>query len=461
MASSSTRASEPQVAAARRAAHLLLCFRGVLDDAVGQALLRLLDLLEAQPPAERDLAAAYGALFALLAREVELYEGEPVGDAWQNHLLDRLLVDENAFSLKAQRGGLASMGEALVAAARHDLALLRRLFALEAASLAAMVAARLGAADLPAWAGLAPVRRGHGPGDGVATALKRQLAEATDWSELVHELARHYARAGAGVFARFRAFRWRRGTGLEGVAHPDPIRLDEIIGYEREREVLLRNTEQFVAGYPANNILLYGDRGTGKSSTVKALLNHYGERGLRLIEVAKADLDEFPRILALLRDRRERFILFVDDLSFDEGETHYKDLKAVLEGSLEARPANVLLYATTNRRHIVQERHSDRRIPRDDDLHAQDGAQEKLSLADRFGITLTFLAPDQARYLRIVEGLAAQRGLAIAPEELQRRALRWAEWHNGRSGRTARQFVDQLEGELALARDRAGAQAGD
>ncbi|MCL6635108.1 MAG: ATP-binding protein [Peptococcaceae bacterium] len=199
---------------------------------------------------------------------------------------------------------------------------------------------------------------------------------------------------------------------------------------------------------PANNVLLYGDRGTGKSSTVKALLNHYRDRGLRLVEVAKGDLNGFALIARQLRDRPQRFIIFVDDLSFEESEVAYKELKAVLEGGLESRPANVLIYATSNRRHLVREHFSDRAAPAgpDGEVRGNDTVQEKLSLADRFGITVLFTSPDRALYLDIVRGLAKQRGISLAEGELERRALLWEAWHNGRSGRTARQFVDQISG---------------
>jgi len=283
----------------------------------------------------------------------------------------------------------------------------------------------------------------------------RRLAAARDWGSLAEEIAAYFAAHGAGLFGRARAFRWvpaRGGGHLEGVMEPDPIRLHDLIGYETERLPVLENTRQFVAGLPANNVLLYGDRGTGKSSTVKALLNEFSSEGLRLIEVAKEDLADYLRILTLLRGRRERFILFVDDLSFEEHETQYKALKAALEGSLEARPENVVLYATSNRRRLVREKFSDRTRPAlDDDVHADETTQEKLSLADRFGIHAPFLVPDPDRYLAIAETLATRAGVALRPEEVRRRALLWSQWHNGHSCRTARQFVDALCGEIALA----------
>jgi predicted AAA+ superfamily ATPase len=267
----------------------------------------------------------------------------------------------------------------------------------------------------------------------------------------VEPLAAHYASAGTGLFSRFVAFRWIRRDGaghLEGVAHPDPVRLEDLVGYEAEREPAVRNAERFASGLPANNVLLYGDRGTGKSSTVKALLNALAPRGLRLVEIPKEALGAFPRLVALLRGRRERFLLFVDDLSFEEHETEYKALKAVLEGSLETRPDNLVLYATSNRRHLVRQRFNDRDSAADD-IHPGDTVEEKLSLSDRFGLRVRFLAPDQSRYLAIARALAARHGVTLPQEELETGALRWAARHGGRSARTARQFVDHLRAEIA------------
>ncbi|MGE3270184.1 MAG: ATP-binding protein, partial [Chloroflexota bacterium] len=381
--------------------------------------------------------------------------------AWQNHLLDRLLETETPFSRKAQRASLENIGASLLAQVRRDLATLQSLFALDAARLARAAAHAANAEPADAWVAwddFAPFTGGVAPAAPASHALKERFAASTDWPALVDALAEQYARVGAGPFGRYRAFRWVREEGqgpsqgtLVGVAAPDPIRLEQLVTYERERELVLKNTEQFLAGFAGNSVLLYGDRGTGKSSTVKALLNEHAERGLRLVEVSRDDLGDFPWIIQQLRNRPERFILFVDDLSFDEGERDYRGLKAVLEGSVEARPNNVVLYATSNRRHLVQERWTDRESVMSAEIHGQDTMQEKLSLSDRFGIRVVFPSPDQRRYLTVVESLAAQRGLVIDPEVLRRRGLQWAEWHNGRSGRTARQFIDHLEGELGTA----------
>jgi uncharacterized protein len=431
----------------------LALFRGVLDDDVGRAFRDLLDAL-ATGQGRRAIRAAWGRLFTLLADEAEHYPEPLVGDAWQNHLLDRLLADENPFSRKAQRAPLDAMGSALVGQAYVEIVALQWLHAVDTHRLQAAALRQAPDDTWLGWDGLRPLEQGPPLHDAATRAFKRQLAAAPDWGLLLGPLAAHYAHAGTGLFGRYRAFRWTREDGagnLEGIANPDAPRLDELVGYEAERDLLLRNTEHFLAGYPANNVLLYGDRGTGKSSTVKALLTAYGDEGLRLVEIAKAQLPDLPQVLVRLRDRQERFILFIDDLSFHETETEYKELKAVLEGGLEARPANVLLYATSNRRHLIQERFDDRGGATNGELHAVDTAQEKLSLSDRFGITLTFIAPDQDRYLAIVAALAAARALPIAPDTLRARALTWATRHKGRSGRTARQFVDYLTGELGLA----------
>jgi len=325
--------------------------------------------------------------------------------------------------------------------ARRDLRTLQELFGLEAEIMLRMVEDAV-----PGLSGVWVPWRDTGLADGESPrhAVARKLAAADEWGDCTELLADHYARHGAGSFGRYRAFRWGR-DGLQAVPAPDPVRLVELVGYEREREPMLRNTERFLAGLPARHVLLCGLPGTGKSSTVKAVLNEYVDRGLRLVEVAKEDLGALPRVLETLRGRGPRFVLFVDDLSFEEHEVEYKSLKALLEGSIERPPENVRVYATSNRRNLVRERFSER----EDDVHARDTTEEKLSLAARFGLRVTFPTPDQQRYLVIVTGLVSQRGIVIPEEELIERAILWDRWHAGRSGRTARQFVDELEAELS------------
>lgn len=253
------------------------------------------------------------------------------------------------------------------------------------------------------------------------------------------------------LFERFVAFRWDRDRGsgaLSPVEHPHMMDLDDLVGVDQAKEELVRNTAQFVAGFPANNVLLWGERGTGKSSCIKGLLRPFAAAGLRLVEVQKGDLLHITRILRFLRGKPWRFILFCDDLSFDEGEVSYRELKAILEGGIEARPDNVLLYATSNRRHLMPEPMNDN-LGRE--IHPEEAISEKLSLADRFGLTLSFYSFSQDTYLAIVEHYADRMALPIDNAELHTEALRWALFKGQRSGRSARQFIDDLAGRLAMA----------
>lgn len=441
--------------AARERLMGLTLFRDVLADEVGQAMHALIAGL-CESGGRTLLSEQYARMFALLAEEGELQSKPHLGDAWQNHLLERMLDSVNAFSRKAEHSAIDGMGHALIDQAARDLRALQALHALDTNHVrTAMVEATATAQDawVP-WAGFRPLTGGLAEGqESLRDKMKHTLVTVSDWGAMVEPLAEFYRQAGTGDFGHFRAFRWiaKDDSGrLAGVPWPDPIRLQELIGYEMEREPVVKNTRQFVAGHTANNVLLYGEQGTGKSSTVKALLNEHAHDGLRLIEVAKEDLEDFPRIIAEVRGRPERFILFVDDLSFEEQETHYKALKAILEGGLEVRPDNVLLYATSNRRHLIKERFGDRGAPGDDDVNIQDTVEEKVSLAARFGLQITFMAPGQERFLTIVEALAATRGLAIESKALREKAIAWAQWQNGRTGRTARQFIDHLAGELAM-----------
>jgi predicted AAA+ superfamily ATPase len=259
------------------------------------------------------------------------------------------------------------------------------------------------------------------------------------------------------LFDRFHAFRWevRRERGrLVPIEQWHRFDLADLIGVERAVARLVANTEQFLVGHPANHVLLYGERGTGKSSAVKGLLTRYGDRGLRIVEVQKSDLLHLPDVVVALRDSPHRFLLFCDDLSFDLGEKSFRELKAALEGSLAAPPANVRIVATSNRRHLLPERVEDNREARLDehgDLHMGETVDEKLALSDRFGLMIGFYPFDQATYLSIVEYYARKAGLPAENAQLREEALRWALQRASRSGRTAKQFVDDFAGRAALA----------
>jgi predicted AAA+ superfamily ATPase len=409
----------------------LLLFQGVLGDEVGQALCAY--AAEPGTPAYVHLARALWA----------------AGTSLRAHLIDRVLRDENAFTGAAAAGRVAPD---LLAVARHDLQVLGALAALEPevpAGLPGLPGAEPGGTQ-PGGTQPGGTQSGEARSGGTQSqgGFAARLNESRDWGDLTDSLAEHIRRHGAGDEGRYQAFRWEEGR-MAGIADPDPVRLEDLVGNEDAKATVTRNTEQFLAGYPANNLLLYGDRGTGKSSTVKALLHRYGPEGLRIVEVSRADLGQLGAVMRTLRSRHLRYILFIDDLSFEDFEVAFKTFKAMLEGSLERRPANVLVYATTNRRRLVRERWSDRNQA-DDEVRPGDTLQEVNSLADRFGMTVMFATPDQEQYLAIVESMARSRGVATPTDELRRAALQWAMWHNGWSGRTARQFMDDQAGRLGI-----------
>lgn len=259
-------------------------------------------------------------------------------------------------------------------------------------------------------------------------------------------------------FETVRAARWDTAQGvgrLVAIEEPASFDLDDLIGVDASLAKLVRNTEQFLRGLPSNHVLLFGDRGTGKSSSVKGLLRRYGDRGLRVVEVHKSDLLELSRVLEALRPLRRgfRFLIFCDDLSFDAGEPGYRELKAALEGSLEAPSEHVRVVVTSNRRHLVPETMADNRTVRVDeqgDLQIGEVLDEKLALSDRFGLVLGFYAFDQKTYLEVVGHYVRKAGVDLPWAEVEERALRWSVRRASRSGRTARQFVDDLAGSLAL-----------
>ncbi len=431
----------------------LLLYQGVLRGPVGQAFRTLLATLQGAravgvgsgreiTPTDRAALIAYGRWFHALAA---------MGQTWPEVLITGILRDDNPFSQQAQRRG--ELPAALVTAARQDLANLQAIAQVDVGHLSQWVQVHAEMAappivwQLPAGDRLADVG-----------ALATALTLASAWPDLIDQLIDHYRQQGTGVLASFSALRWQGGQ-LLGIPQPDGVAMADLVGYDWQQRALLQNTEFLVRGYRALNVLLYGSRGSGKSSLVKALLLAQGpsssqpfqQRGLRLIEVDKSDLQDLRTIVAQLAGLPQKFILFVDDLSFEEAESTYKSLKVVLEGTLTARPPNVVVYATSNRRHLIREFLGDRPPPREaDEVNAWDTVQEKLSFSDRFGLTLTFPPADQDTYLQIVQHLAQQEGIPLSPAELTDRALQWATRHNGRSGRTARQLIDFLQAELAL-----------
>ncbi|MEL6552428.1 MAG: ATP-binding protein [Cyanobacteria bacterium J06621_11] len=421
----------------QQAASLLL-YQSVFADQIGQTFLALLEALIASDKVAS--LRCYGQWFSAIANQ---------HTSWQRHLIDRILIADNAFSQQAQTlSDAASLGSEsdrpvaphVLEAAEHDLAILQTFYQLSPEQVSHWVSELCDRTPaLPALKTTAPT-------------LPFDFINTNSWHKSAPpELARHYATHGVGIFSQFKAFRWQSSPApgqLIGIATPDPIQLGQLVAYDHPKQQLIQNTESLLRGYTAQNVLLYGSRGAGKSSLVKALLNEYSHQGLRLIEVPKANLHNLPKIVAPLSQTPQKFIIFVDDLSFEEDDEAFKALKVVLEGGVTARPQNVVVYATSNRRHLIREFFDERPRPKDaDEIQAWDTVQEKLSFSDRFGLTLTFTPADQPTYLTIVRQLAKQANINIDNEHLEWRARQWATRHNGRSGRTARQFVDFLIAE--------------
>ena len=289
--------------------------------------------------------------------------------------------------------------------------------------------------------------------------LSQAIEHAADASRMHGIMMDFYRRFGVGQFGMNKAFRIisnetgaKMAAGLQTaafsivpIAATSDVTLDDLIGYEAQKKELTRNTEAFLAGRPANNVLLYGDAGTGKSTSIKALLNHYYEDGLRIIEVYKHDFRYLPEIISIIKSRNYRFIIYMDDLSFESAETEFKYLKAVIEGDLEVKPDNVLIYATSNRRHLIRETFADREEIQNNDVHKNDTMAERLSLAARFGISIGYFTPKRDEYFQIIRELAGKiPEIKLPDEELLRQADRWAIRHADMSGRSAHQFINDL-----------------
>ena len=415
----------------QRAIAGLYLYQDILNCEIGLALIDLLKAIASGDRSQADALiclTAYGRFFKALATE---------NCSWEEFTIGRILQAENPFSLQAQNTEFDRLSPALVTAARQDLRALQTIY--------------LRGQYIPHWV----KQVGNLNGQQIAwmenSNFDQKLAfvnvfQANDWSELVRDIAEYYQQSGVGIFGKYSALKWQ--DRLIGIAHPDQVQIENLVGYDEQKATIIKNTNSLLLGKPALNILLYGGKGTGKSSLVKGLLNHYVGTQLRLVEVSKSAMIDLPQILDLLTDLPQKFIIFIDDLSFEADDEAFKALKVVLEGSVTAKPANVVVYATSNRRHLVREYFADRPRPQDaDDIHLWDTTQEKLSFSDRFGITLTFEPADQVKYLEIVGHLANSAKLPIYGDELESHALQWATRHNGRSGRTARQFIDYLCGE--------------
>ena len=394
----------------------LSVFRGIMKRSVVKAYYKLLLSLDSEPD---EFLNAYGDFYSLINER-----------GFSNRLAyamtEAALFDENCFTRAAVAGKYDTLPDNVLKAVKRDCEAI-----LAASSLASEEV-------LKAYKYYDEIKE-------IADSLPRW--EAGDcapsfkmFDGSLKNVAQYYKDNGCGIFARYKAFIWRDGD-IQPVLHPDRIDMDSFTGYEIQRDMVVNNTKSFIEGKSCNNCLLYGDKGTGKSSTVKAIANEFRKDGLRIVEIPKERLIDFPILVDKIAALPMKFIIFIDDLSFQKQDQSYTTLKAVLEGGLAARPDNALIYATSNRRHLVKESFSDRT---DDDVNTRDNMQESLSLSDRFGLAVCYSIPTKKEFVDIVIALARQKGIQMSDEELEMGAERFALSRGGRSPRCAKQYVESL-----------------
>ncbi|MDY5541006.1 MAG: ATP-binding protein [Lachnospiraceae bacterium] len=369
------------------------------------------------------------------------------GNLWHNYLTYLLVNNENAFSMACEIVG--PVEGSINPVALNDFAIFKELFDFDLTRIEKTLGVN----------GISLLLDYQNVNEHSKTFNKRirdricetsrKLGEAENEHVFMDIMTEFYKDFGVGKLGLHKAFRvehTQEGAQIVPITNIAHVKLDDLVGYEIPKKKLIDNTEAFVEGRPANNCLLFGDAGTGKSSSIKAILNQYYDQGLRMIEVYKHQFQDLNSVISQIKNRNYRFIIYMDDLSFEEFEIEYKYLKAVIEGGLERKPDNVLIYATSNRRHLVREKFSDKEERRDD-LHASDTVQEKLSLVARFGVSIFFVGPSKKEFMNIVKVLADRNGIQMPEEELFLKANQWELSHGGLSGRTAQQFIDYLLGQ--------------
>lgn len=396
---------------------------------------------------EDDAVKTHMTAFAGSLVEMAVNHGY-TGNLWQAYLTYIIANNENAFSTSCEMRGMpqGSVTEAAV----HDLSIFREMFATDISEMDQICGTGF-SKMLTEYAGDQDRSRLFNKRirDSILK-LRDSLATSKSDEDFAAKAAQFYGQFGVGKFGLFKAFRVEHEEGRVRIAPITNIlhvQLEDLVGYESAKKKLVANTEAFLAGRPCNNCLLFGDAGTGKSSSIKGILNRYYDRGLRMIEIYKHQFRDLNDVIDQIKTRNYKFIIYMDDLSFEDFETDYKYLKAVIEGGLEKKPENILIYATSNRRHIVREKNSDKN-DRDEDLHSNDTVQEKLSLSYRFGETIYFGRPDKKQFNEIVKAIAARSDLHMDEEELLLEANKWELSHGGLSGRCAQQFINyMLSGE--------------
>ncbi len=430
----------------------LVIYRNLEKDSILFSLAETIEKVNALSEAEQNLsvkdelaASIYTQINRLLELATEYGFDQ---NLWHNYLAYILAVNENPFSITCEKAG---MQEGTVNQfARGDFKIFKALFEYDFSQVESILGINCFRIILDYQAIVKNGKRYNKNVSEKVRFLCTQIELAADETEILNIVTEFYRAYGVGKFGLNKAFRVKheeRAVNIYPITNTDDIRLSDLVGYEMQKKKLIDNTEAFVDGRKANNVLLFGDSGTGKSTSVKAILNEYYNKGLRMIEIYKHQFEDLSSVIAQVKNRNYKFIIYMDDLSFEEFEIEYKYLKAVIEGGLETKPDNILIYATSNRRHLIRETWDDRSDRSKDELHHSDTMQEKLSLVARFGITINFSAPNQKEFFEIVTVLAKNtEGINLSEEELCAQANIWEMSHGGRSGRTAQQFINYLAG---------------
>jgi len=425
----------------------LVIYRNLKEDSILFRLARICEDFESGNYVKEDLnTRIYVEINKLLDVATKYGFDE---NLWHNYLAFLLATNENPFSITCEKVG-ATNGT-VNQFARGDFKIFKALFDYDFSKMEEELGINCFSVVLNYKAVKKIERRYNKNVSEKVQELSKQIEAAKDEEEIFDLVTGFYKKYGVGKFGLNKAFRVRHedaGVELIPITNTDNIVLDDLVGYELQKQKLVENTKAFVEGRKANNCLLFGDSGTGKSTSIKAILNEYYSQGLRMIEIYKHQFKDLSTVIAQIKDRNYRFIIYMDDLSFEEFEIEYKYLKAVIEGGLETKPDNVLIYATSNRRHLIRETWSDRSDMSKDELHRSDTMQEKLSLVNRFGVSINYSKPSQKEYFNIVCQLAKRYdSITLSDEELCQEANKWELSHGGISGRTAQQFINYLAGK--------------
>ncbi len=424
----------------------LLLYSNLGEDAI---LTRLADIFRDWAEKKADKPELIRRIYAQVKRLLDLatlYGFDR--NLWQNYLTFLLMANENSFTLTCERVG-ATEGGSVNHFATADFAIFKRLFHFDFGPIEADLGIDVFSVLTSYTAIPKKEQMYYRAVSERVQSLSAAIAAAETAEEVFDLVTAHYRDHGVGMFGLNRAFRLSDEGDLTAINNIDRVCLDDLIGYEVQKKALRDNTEAFVQGRSCNNMLLYGDAGTGKSTSVKAILNEYCDQGLRMIEIYKHQFGQLSGIIARVKNRNYRFMIFIDDLSFEEHEVEYKFLKAVIEGGVETRPSNVLIVATSNRRHLVKETWKDKSdMEFEGDVHRSDTMEEKLSLAARFGCAICYNNPNRRQYHDIVKGIASRlpEGLNLTEEQLLLEANKWEIRHGGVSGRTAQQFINYIAG---------------